>query len=141
MAFTDAQKDQIRGILGFALGFYQYNYRIESMMDKVGGNATDQAVVEGLLASITAIDTAINSSVVSGVITGSLKAVTGDVEWYNFQESGGSEVLIPPKQRGRMLVSRLATCLGYTVSQLQADGHEPWFFENSAGRGGEMRLG
>lgn len=140
MAFTETQKDQIRQYLGFAAGYYQYNTPLESMMDKVGGNSVEQASVETLLTAIAAIDTAIASTVTSGVTTGALKAVVGDVEWYNYTESGGSEVLIPPKQRGKMLVARLAKRFGYTIRELTAAGCSPWFFEMAPGAG-EMALG
>jgi hypothetical protein len=140
MPFTDTQKDQIRQYLGFAAGYYQYNTPLESMMDKVGGVVVEQTSVETLLTAISAIDVAIASTVTSGVTTGALKAVVGDVEWYNYTESGGSEVLIPPKQRGKMLVGRLAKRFGYTVAELLDQGCAPWFFELAAGRN-EMALG
>ena len=138
--FTEAQKDQIRQYLGFAAGYYQYNTPLESMMDKVGGNVVEQTSVETLLTAIGSIDVAIAGTVSSGVTTGALKAVVGDVEWYNYTESGGSEVLIPPKQRGKMLVARLAKRFGYTIRELTDQGCAPWFFEMAAGSN-EMALG
>jgi hypothetical protein len=140
MGFSDAQKDQIRQYLGFAAGYYQYNTPLESMMDKIGLSTVEQASVETLLASIASIDTAIASTVTSGVTTGALKEVFQDVGWYNYQESGGAEVLIPPKQRGKMLVARLAKRFGYTITELLDQGCAPWFFENGS-RGGAMALG
>jgi hypothetical protein len=139
--FSDTQKDQIRQYLGFAAGYYQYNTPLESMMDKIGLSTVEQSSVETLLTAIAAIDVAIANTVTSGFVTGALKQVDkGDVEWYNFLESGGSEVLIPPKQRGKMLVGRLAKRFGYTVAELIDQGCAPWFFELSANRN-EMALG
>lgn len=141
MAFSDTQKDQVRQILGFAAGYYQYNTPLESMMDKIGLSAVEQASVETLLTQIAAIDTAIAGTVTTGFSTGSLKGVDKqDVEWYDYEQSGGLAVLIPPKQRGKMLVGRLAKRFGYTIQELLDQGCAPWFFELSAGRN-EMALG
>lgn len=140
MAFTETQKDQIRQYLGFAAGYYQYNTPFESMMEQIGTSTVAQASVEALLTAIAGIDVAIAGTVSSGVTTGALKAVVGDVEWYDYTSSGGSEVLIPPKQRGRMLVGRLAKRFGYTVSELISQGCAPWFFELASGSN-EMALG
>lgn len=110
MAFSDAQKDDIRGYLGYALGFYQYNTPLESMMDKVGGFPTEQAKIEGILTELAAIDAVLATAGSSAAATGMLKQVD-EVQFYNAIESAG---YIAPGavQRGRMLVKRLAVALG-----------------------------
>lgn len=110
MAFTDAQKDDIRGYLGYALGYYQYNTPLESMMDKVGGVVSEQAKVESILTELTTIDAVLATAGGSAAATGMLKQVD-EVQFYNATDSAG---YIAPGavQRGRMLIKRLAVALG-----------------------------
>jgi hypothetical protein len=110
MAFTDAQKNDIRGYLGYALGYYQYNTPLESMMDKVGVSPSEQAKVEGILTELATIDSVLASAGSSAAATGMLKQVD-EVQFYNATESAG---YIAPGavQRGRMLIKRLAVALG-----------------------------
>ena len=110
MAFTDAQKDDIRGYLGYALGYYQYNTPLESMMDKVGASASEQAKVETILTELASIDAVLATAGSSAAATGMIKQVD-EIQFYNAAESAG---YIAPGavQRGRMLVKRLAVALG-----------------------------
>jgi hypothetical protein len=141
LAFSETQKDKIRQYLGFAAGYYQYNTPLESMMDKVGLSTVEQASVEAIMAELVTVDAALAAQAATGFSSGGLKQVDkGDVEWFNYAESGGSEVLMPPKQRGKMLVARLAKRFGYTIAELLNQDCSPWYFE-LGGRGGAMALG
>jgi hypothetical protein len=140
VAFTETQKDQIRNILGFAAGFYQYNTPLESMMDKVGANTVESASVVAILTELSALDAAIASQSATGLAQGLLKKAD-EVEFYDYQTSGGSEVIIPPKKRGSMLVTRLAKRFGYTIGELMNQGCAPWFFGASGSGSREMALG
>jgi hypothetical protein len=111
MAFTEAQKITIRGYLGRPLGRYQYNTAFESMLDKIGGVAAEQTAVEAILTELATVSTAIASSGSSSSATGPLKAITGDVEWYQPSDSGSGSSLTS-LQYGRVLVGRLARALG-----------------------------
>jgi hypothetical protein len=111
MAFTDAQKVTIRGYLGRPLGLYQYNTQFESMLDKVGSVAAEQAAIEAILAELATVATAIASSGSSASSTGPLKAITGDVEWYE-PSSSSSGSSLTSVQYGRVLIGRLARALG-----------------------------
>lgn len=110
MAFTDAQKNDIRGYLGYALGYYQYNTPLESMMDKVGVSPAEQGKVEGILSELATIDAVLATAGSSAAASGMLKAVD-EIQFYNAKESAG---YIAPGavQRGRMLIKRLAVALG-----------------------------
>lgn len=110
MAFTDAQKNDIRGYLGYALGYYQYNTPLESMMDKVGVSPDEQGKVEGILSELATIDAVLATAGSSAAASGMLKAVD-EIHFYNAKESAG---YIAPGavQRGRMLIKRLAVALG-----------------------------
>ncbi|HEU4544362.1 MAG TPA: hypothetical protein VFR23_24740 [Jiangellaceae bacterium] len=134
MAFTAAQKVSIRTYLCFPLGFYDLNTRLESMMDTVGGDANAQTHVEGLLTKLAAVETAIQSTGSSSSTQGALKAITGDVEWYEPSESGGSTV--SAHNYGKILINRLAACFGFRTDELPAN-----FFAAASSAGNEMALG
>lgn len=61
MAFTDAQKVKIREYCGFP-AFQTASTVLESAMDLVGANASQQAEVETVLAAIAAVEAEITSS-------------------------------------------------------------------------------
>lgn len=134
MAFSEAQKVLIRRYLEFPLGYY-YSSPLEGMMDKVGGNAVEQASVETTLASLALVETAIASSGTSSATQGPLKAITGDVEWYDItDENSGAGVRTP--EYGRALLHRLAVAfLG------PEHGLALGYFSGARSRGGEMALG
>lgn len=140
MAFTETQKDQIRNVLGFAAGYYQYNTPFESMLDKIGSNAVEQASVEAILTEIATVDAGIAGQSATGIAQGLLKKAD-EVEFYNYQDSGGTAVIIPPIKRGKQLVVRLAKRFGYTVEELMEQGCAPWFFANTSAGSREMALG
>jgi hypothetical protein len=111
LAFTDAQKDDIRGYLGYSLGFYQYNTPLESMIDKVGGVPSEQAKVQGILTELALVDAAVAASGSSSMTAGMVKKAD-EIEFYNAEESSGAVSLIGAVKRGRMLIGRLAVALG-----------------------------
>ena len=134
MAFTATQKDQVRQYLGFAAGFYDLNTRLESMFDTIGADAVAQASVEAIMAKIVLVEAAVASGGTSAATQGALKAITGDVEWYSPDESGGA--FTPNREYGRMLINRLAARFGFTREELPSD-----YFGTGGYRGGEMALG
>jgi hypothetical protein len=133
LAFTEEQEDQIRQYLGFAAGFYQYNTRLESMLDKVGDNAVEKASVEAIMAKIVLVETAIASGGTAASTTGALKEIVGDVSWY---EPGESSSTFNARSYGAVLINRLAARFGYSRDELPSD-----YFGTGGSRGGEMALG
>lgn len=110
MAFTDAQKVSIRRYLGYPLGYYQLSTALESMMDKVGGVATEQSAVETILAELVTIDALVATSGASASTLGSLKRAD-DIEWFNTTtESNG--ISVNSLGRGKMLIERLRQAFG-----------------------------
>lgn len=111
MAFSAAQKRDIRKYLGVPFGFYDLNTRLESMIDLVGNNATDQAEIETWLTRLAAIDTALTgSSTSTSAEYGSLKKVE-EVEFYPIESDSESDSF-GDIERGRVLIGRLARALG-----------------------------
>ena len=112
MALTAAQKKDVRKYLGVAFGFFDKNTRLESMLDKVGTDATDQAELALWLSELTLIDTALATTATSGSYSyGPLKKVD-EVEFYDSAGSSGSESRVSAIARGRMLIKRIARALG-----------------------------
>lgn len=114
MAFTADQKRDIRKYLGVSFGFYDLNHRLESMIDLVGTNATDQEQIEDWLDRLAEIDSALtgSSSSTTTATYGALKKVD-EVEFYepsdSSSESSGSLSLVT---QGRTLIKRLARAFG-----------------------------
>lgn len=137
MAFSDAQKRDIRKYLGVPFGFYTLTTRLESMMDHVGGNATDQAEVETWLTRLTAIDSALTGSASTSAATyGPLKQVD-EVEFYEpTDENGGNSSTIGLVAQGRVLIGRLARAFG--VSDVLPHGD---YFGNQQPAGFMIPLG
>jgi hypothetical protein len=124
MAFTSAQKRDIRKYLGVPFGFYDLNTRLESVMDLVGSNATDQAEVDEWLLRLTEIDDALvgvsgTGSGSGGTTTatfGALKRVD-EIEFHPPSDSdsgggGGEATSLTLIQQGRALIDRLARAFG-----------------------------
>lgn len=132
MAFSDAQKVAIRRYLGYPLGYYQYNTALESMFDKIGAIAAEQAAVETILAELVTIDAALAGSGAAGSATGMLKKVD-EVEFYDGTQSAGF-VAPGALDRGRTLIERLRQCFGV---ELFGD----YFGRSSLGNNYELGLG
>lgn len=114
MAFTDTQKRDIRKYLGVPFGFYDLTTRLESMMDLVGTNATDEAEIVAWLTRLDEIDTALtgSGSSTTTVSYGAIKKVD-EVEFFepsDSSSSGSSTIAIV--EQGRVLISRIARALG-----------------------------
>lgn len=115
MAFSDEQKRDIRKYLGVPFGFYDLNSRLESMMNMVGDNATDQEQIEEWLERLTEIDEELTSSESSGSTAtyGALKKVD-EVEFHPPTDgettSAGSSIALV--EQGRVLIARLARAFG-----------------------------
>ncbi len=134
MSFSDTQKVSIRRYLGYPLGFYDLNYRLESMMDKVGSSVVEQTAVETILTELATVDAAVASSGATASSTGALKAITGDVEWYSPSESGSSSSeTVNALGRGKMLIERLRQSFG-----VELGGR---YFGTAPPFNGEMALG
>ena len=115
MSFSAAQKRDIRKYMGVSFAFYDLNHRLESMMDLVGTNATDQAQIEAWLTRLTAIDDALTgaSAASASATYGALKKVD-EVEFYptgGDDSSSGAGTLTLVEQ-GRTLIARIARAMG-----------------------------
>lgn len=111
MAFNLVQKKDIRKYLGVPFGFYDLNYRLESMMDKVGADATDSAEVIVWLTRLAAIDVALTSSAASAATYGALRKVD-EVEFFNVTDGSSSGNTIGLVNQGRVLINRIARAMG-----------------------------
>jgi len=124
MAFTDAQKKDIRKYLGVPFGFYHLTTRLESMMLLVGDNATDSTQVIDWLTELAVIDERLNIDEDSAAYaSGSLKRIE-DIEFYGLQE------------RGKMLILRIARALG--VDDVLPNGD---YFKANQRASGMLNLG
>lgn len=134
MAFTAVQKKDIRKYLGVPFGFYDLNYRLESMMDKVGGDATDSAEIIVWLTRLAEIDTALTSSTASSASYGALKRVD-EIEFY---DTGGASAgnTIGLVNQGRVLINRIARALGMDDQLPNGD-----YFGARRGNDGILALG
>lgn len=112
MAFTAEQEKDIRKYMGVPFGFYELSHRLESMMDLVGGSATDQTQIDTWLTRLAAIDTALTGSASSSSVTyGALKKVD-EVEFHPPSESGSTTSPLTLVAQGRVLIGRIARALG-----------------------------
>lgn len=136
MAFTLEQKKDIRKYLCVPFGFYDLNTRLESMMDKVGADATDSAEVILWLTELTTLDAAIAaSSATSTTEHGWLKKVD-EVEFFGSTESGSTTSGTTAAGRGRALIQRIANALGVSDYLPYAD-----YFTGAVNHGGALALG
>jgi hypothetical protein len=118
MAFTEAQRVQIRFYLGFTDLFRDHNSRMESAMDVVGDRPATQAQIELILASLVTAEAALQSavtSVSSGTSTGGIKKVD-EVEFYQASTSSSSstddKAIENARRNCRMYAGRLSIMLG-----------------------------
>ena len=107
MAFTDAQKVDIRRYIGAPDAYRQDNTRLESSIIEAGDGAESEAVVVGYLAEITAINARLIGVVRS---SGGIKQVD-EVEFFG-DKGGSSAGLDATIAEGRMWASRLSQFLG-----------------------------
>lgn len=113
MAFNDEQKRDIRKYLGVAFGFYDLNSRLESMMNLVGSNDTDQAQIVEWLDRLAEIDEQLTTGSASGTTAtyGPLRRVD-DVEFHPPDSDGDDASSLGVVDQGRVLIARLARAMG-----------------------------
>jgi hypothetical protein len=110
VAFSEAQKVSIRRYLGYPLGYYDLNYRLEAMFGKIGDIAVEQSAVEVILAELATVDAVVATGGQTVQSLGSLKKAD-EVEWHPItNESRG--VTIDALKRGKMLIERLRQSFG-----------------------------
>ena len=114
MAFTEAQKVSIRRYLGYPLGWYDLNTRLESMIDKVGSNAVEQAAVETILTELATIDGVLATAGATAQTMGSLAQVD-EVRWHEITEESKG-VPVDALSRGKNLIERLRQCFGVPLA-------------------------
>ena len=153
MAFTSAQKKDIRKYLGYPQLNRYRDTRLESAIDVVGEDVDASAEVVALLTEIAAIDAKITAGAGSGAststFTGSLKKAD-EVEWYALGTSSGTTGGATPttasfRDQGRVLCSRLSQLMGIPLwgDYYGSLGYPGDWFMGSAhqGRGGIIPLG
>lgn len=110
MAFTDAQKVQIRKYLGAPDVHRQANTRLESALDVIGSRSDSQTEVESILASLVLVE----AKLVSSWATAGL-ARAEDVEWFQSKGGGASAETEGKRSEGRRFCSRLSQLIGYPL--------------------------
>jgi hypothetical protein len=135
VAFTAAQKRDIRKYLGVPFGFYDLNTRLESMINKVGADPTDEAEVTAWLAELAVIDETVASDGATSHTHGALKKVD-EVEFHPITADSAVAVSVGAIDRGRMIIKRLARALG--VDDVLPNGD---YFSGAPSRSVLMRLG
>ena len=108
MAFTEAQRVEIRHYLGFPDTYQGENFRLEGAMDVVGGRSDAQAKAEEIIAALVVAETKVTAMLSSAGI----KKVD-EVEF--FGNASGSSGLRDACGYGRMLAGRLSILFGVPV--------------------------
>ena len=107
MAFTSAEKRQIRSYLGYSGGFRDRGVRLESMMTVVGDQVEESAYARVLLGQIEDIDTAIIAGGGSSTATyGAVKKVD-EIEFHPVTSDSGSTSTLSGEELGEVLIERL----------------------------------
>jgi hypothetical protein len=111
MAFTEAQRVKIRAYLGYPDVYRQYNPRLESAFDVIGGRSDTQTYVENLLTKLDALDLSLTNLL---ALAGLRRAE--EVEWYQAMSANGNSAPMEAAcAQGRRLVGRLSTAFGVPV--------------------------
>lgn len=111
MAFTEPQRVKLRAFLGYPDVFRQYNPRLESDFDVIGGRPDTQAYIETLITAIDAVDAVVNNAL---SLAGLRRAE--EVEWYQAAVANGNSAPMEAAcARGRVLVGRLSTAMGVPI--------------------------
>lgn len=111
MAFTAEQERDIRKYMGVSFGFYDLSHRLESMMDLVGSNATDQAQIDAWLLRLADIDAALTGDASSTATYGAIKKVD-EVEFFAPTEQQEGSNTLSLVTQGRTIIGRIARALG-----------------------------
>lgn len=102
MAFTDAQKAQIRRYLGYPDVYRQANPRLESALNLVGDRPDSKALIEADLAALMTLETKLTAAQAYG----GLKRVD-DIEFY--PNAAQTKSL---RDEGRRVVGRISITMG-----------------------------
>jgi hypothetical protein len=108
------QKRDIRKYMGVSFGFYDLNHRLESMMNLVGSDATDQAQIDEWLERLAEIDESLTGEAAASTTAtyGALKKVD-EVEFYDTSDDSGSSTgTLTLVEQGRTLIGRIARAMG-----------------------------
>ena len=134
MAFTEAQKVQIRKYLGYPDLFRSANTRLESAIEVVGGRPETQAEVESILAKLAALQERIDGQ----LATAGIKQVD-EIEFFE------NASLLGLLSHGRMLCGNLSTLFGIPIASdpFGSGGYAGDWFMGAAFRygGGLMSMG
>lgn len=142
MAFTDAQRLQIRYSLGYPYTYKYANYRLENAIDLIEDGAEGEAQTVALLASIAAVDVHLSPENEDGIWTmdGVKKA-----DEITFKDDGsGNSAENEMRKRGRMYVGRLSILLGVPRAHdiFSEEGYKDDDWAGSASQiGGPLPLG
>lgn len=125
MSFTPQERHQIRLYLGWSEQFRDYDTRLETQMDQLGGQVDQSAAttVRTLLAALSSVDTLITNAL--GNLT--LKKAEG-VEFAGMGEIEGY------RNHGRNLVRRVAIIF-------DVEPKRDYYGEDGDGAGGVIPLG
>lgn len=139
MAFTDEQKKDIRKYLGVPFGYYDLNTRLESMMNTVGANPTDEAQIVLWLDRLAVIDAALTGTAAgtASVTYGPLKKVDEN-EFYEPSDSAssGGHNTIGLVEQGHAFIARISRSLGMADVLPYGD-----YFGGTVGFGFQVQLG
>lgn len=108
MAFTDAQKENIRFYMGYPQVYIYANPRLENAMDLVGNSATLVTKVQAIIDSLTSANTSLSKA----LATAGLKRAE-EIEWYGNQ---GQNVVSILKSQGKMYCVQLSVIFGVPLA-------------------------
>lgn len=119
MAFTDAQKADLRSYMGYPDVFRYANTRLENAFDVIGARAEVQAKVVAWMAVIVAVDALIQApggGGGAGGASGSIKRVD-EIEFYPLTSASGSSSMVswsslPPLAQGKIACARISRLFG-----------------------------
>ena len=106
MAFSDAQKTQIRRYLGYPDVYRQANTRLESAIDVVGSRPDTQTLIESDLAALVAIEAKLSGAVLSS-------AGVRKVDEIEFFQNGNLDIT---RKEGRRICGRLSVTFGVPLA-------------------------
>jgi hypothetical protein len=114
MAFSTTQRTQVRMYLGYpSLLDSNTDYKLESMLDTIGSQPSEQATVEAILTELATLDAAIATGSTTVDARGAVKRAD-EVEFFGPHESGGG--VTSAKSRARTLCGRLSMRLGVPLA-------------------------
>ncbi|MDI3282120.1 hypothetical protein [Polyangium sp. 15x6] len=124
MAFSEAQKTDIRFYLGYPDVYRYANPRLENAIEVVGGRPESQAKVElllSLLANVMGANAGDPAQIDKALQNAGLKAVESADDRIEFGDSSGegtysSSSLNSVSDYGRMLVSALSSFMGVPIA-------------------------